>query len=179
MDKHRSLVRRLFSAPALAALLLAALVLAPLVPAPRIAAAQSGIVGSVTSEPYGTFGGIAYVKYSGRFDGLASGAYDVPFEIIAPADPAQGNGIVIVGPFHPLGGAGGLKGYLTPEFLLERGFSHAGIGYPDDVADPMAWYLGPDPVEILNNWARWLREDDVAVRWWATLTGSTLLGSPE
>ena len=79
-------------------------------------------------EPYGTFKGIPYVKYTGRFMGLASGDYDVPFEIIAPEDPNQGNGITIVEPFHPLGDAGGLKGYLTPEFLFKRGFSHAGIG---------------------------------------------------
>jgi len=140
------------------------MVLTALVFSPWIAAAQEiGIVeGSVTSEPYGTFNGIAYVKYEGRFVGLADGEYDVPFEIIAPEDPNQGNGIAIVEPFHPLGDAGALKGYLTPEFLLERGFSHAGIGYREDAADPMAWYLEDDPIEILNNYALCLREDDAA-----------------
>jgi hypothetical protein len=129
---------------------------------PRVASDYGGIItDTVESEHYGTFNGIVYVMHKGRFDGLASGAYDVPFEIIAPEDPDQGNGITIVEPFHPLGGAGGLKGYLTPEFLFQRGFSHAGIGYPD-VEDPMAWYLEDDPIEILNNYALWLREDDAA-----------------
>ena len=111
-------------------MVLGALVLTALVFSPWIAAAQGiGIVeGSVTSEPYGTYRGIDYVKYSGRFHGLADGDYDVPFEIIAPADPTQGNGITIVEPFHPLGDAGGLKGYLTPEFLFNRGSATPGSG---------------------------------------------------
>ena len=158
MDTSRRLVRIMVTATVLGAIVLAAIVFSP-----WIAAAQGiGIVeGSVTQEPYGTFNGIAYIKYSGRFEGLADGDYDVPIEIIAPEDPGQGNGITIVEPFHPLGDAGGLKGYLTPEFLFERGFSHAGIGYRN-VADPMAWYLEDDPIEILNNYALWLREDDAA-----------------
>ena len=138
MDTPRRLVRILVTATVLGAIVLTALVFSP-----WIAAAQGiGIVeGSVTQEPYGTFNGIAYVKYTGRFKGLADGDYDVPFEIIAPADPVQGNGITIMEPFRPLGQAGGLEGYLTPEFLFERGFSHAGIGWHRDVVPPDAGTL--------------------------------------
>ena len=163
MDTHRRLVRRLFSAPALPALLLAALVLAPLVPTPRIALAQGGIVGSVTSEPYGTFGGIAYVKHSGRFDGLASGEYDVPFEIIAPADPTEGNGIVIVEPFHIVGGRPGGNAYLTPEFVFDQGFSYAGVGWHPEGANPLQGYSVEEAVEILHNFTVALKEDPAAV----------------
>ena len=111
-------------------ILVLATVLAGFVLSPGVAAAQGGfVVDSVTSSPYGTYNGIAYVKHSGRFEGLATGDYSVPFEIHAPAEPAQGNGVVIVEPFHVMGGTGGLWGYLTPEFLFDRGFSYAGIGW--------------------------------------------------
>jgi hypothetical protein len=158
MDTTRGLVRILVSATMLTALVLSAVALSP-----PIAAAQGvGIVeGSVTSEPYGTYKGIAYIKYSGRFQGLASEAYDVPFEIVAPADPTQGNGITIVEPFR-LAMMGGLEGYLTPEFLLGRGFSHAGIGWhPDDVV-PDLGYSTAEAIEILHNFGITLRDDDTA-----------------
>jgi hypothetical protein len=118
--------------------------------------------GSVTSTPYGTFNGIAYIKYEGRFDGLASGAYSVPFEIIAPADPTRGNGITIMEPFRPPGEAGGLEAYLTPEFLFERGFSHAGIGWHPDEVSPDVGYSIAEAIEILHNFGVALREDDIA-----------------
>jgi hypothetical protein len=157
MGKSRWLVRILVSATVLIAPLLTALVLAP-----GSAASPIGIVpGSVTSEPYGTYGGIAYVKYSGRFVGLAGGDYSVPFEIIAPADPAQGNGITIIEPFR-LAAMGGLEGYLTPEFLLGRGFSHAGIGWHPDEVVPDLGYSTPEAIEILYNFGIALREDDTA-----------------
>jgi hypothetical protein len=159
VNAPRRLVRILVTATVLGAIVLGALRFSP-----SIAAAQGiGIVdGSVTSEPYGTFNGIAYVKYNGRFMGLASGAYDVPFEIIAPADPGQGNGITIMEPFRPEGQAGGLKGYLTPAFLLGRGFSHAGIGWHEDGVAPQPGGPTAQATEILYNFGMTLREDDVA-----------------
>ena len=158
MNSSRWLLRILFSVTVMTALVLTAVALSP-----SIAAAQSiGIVeGSVTSEPYGTFNGTAYVKYSGRFQGLVERSYDVPFEIIAPEDPNQGNGITIMEPFR-LAAMGGLEGYLTPEFLLGRGFSHAGIGWhPDDVI-PDDGYSTEEAIEILHNFGITLREDDIA-----------------
>jgi len=141
---------------------LGAIVLTAPIFSPRITAAQGvGIVeGSVTQAPYGTFNGIAYVKYSGRFMGLASGEYDVPFEIIAPADPGQSNRITIMEPFRF--GSGGLEAYLTPEFLFGRGFSHAGIGWHRDGVPPDAGYSTEQAIEILYNFGMTLREDDIA-----------------
>jgi hypothetical protein len=143
------------------ATVLGASVLTALMVSPRIAAAQGiGIVGDVKSEPYGTFGGIAYIKYSGRFMGLASGEYEVPFEIIAPADPVQGNGVTIIEPLRF--GTAGLNAYLTPELLFRRGFSHAGIGWhPDDVLPDTGYDTG-EAIEILYEFGMTLREDEVA-----------------
>ena len=43
----------------------------------------------VSAAPFGTFEGVDYVMYSGRFVGDNSkGAYRMPFEIVAPAEPA-------------------------------------------------------------------------------------------
>ena len=157
MHTARRLVRILRTGTVLGAIVLTALMVSP-----RIAAAQEiGIVeGTVMSEPYGTFGGIAYVKYSGRFMGLETGEYNVPFEIIAPEDPNRGNGVTIIEPLRF--GTGGLNAYLTPELLFRRGFSHAGIGWhPDDVL-PQPGGPTAQATEILRNFAMTLREDDVA-----------------
>lgn len=130
----------------------------------RTAMAQGGIVeDNLESEPYGTFNGVDYVRYSGEFAGTAAGDYSVPFEIVAPADPAQGNGVVVVEPFHPLGGAIGREAYLTPEFLFELGFSYAGIGWHPNTVDPFGGYSSEEAVEIIHSFAKTLREDSVAV----------------
>jgi hypothetical protein len=159
MHTPRRVVRVLVAATVLGAIVLTALTFSL-----RIAAApEIGIVeGSVTQEPYGTFDGIAYLKYNGRFEGLAGGDYDVPFEILAPEDPSRGNGVTIIEPFRPPGQAGGLKGYFTPEFLFERGFSHAGIGWHRDEVPPDAGYSTEQAIEILYNFGMTLREDDMA-----------------
>jgi len=157
VDTPRRLVRILVTATVLGTIVLTALTFSP-----WIAAAQEiGIVeGTVTSEPYGTFGGIAYVKYSGRFMGLENGEYDVPFEIIAPEDPNRGNGVTIIEPLRF--GTAGLNAYLTPELLFRRGFSHAGIGWHPDGVLPDAGYDTGEAIEILYEFGMTLREDEVA-----------------
>jgi hypothetical protein len=78
----------------------------------------------------GTFGGIAYIQYDGIFEGQTStGTYRVPYRITAPADPARGNRTVLVEPPHFAIGLGTLDLNLGRDFLLTRGFAHAGIGY--------------------------------------------------
>jgi hypothetical protein len=134
------------------------MLLTALLPAPQVSA-QLGIVGGMTTVPYGTFNNVAYVMHSGRFMGLASGDYSVPFEIIAPVDPSQGNGILIVEPFHTMGGTAGLKGYLTPELIFGQGFSYAGLGWDED-GDPFNGYEPGEAIEILANFALAAREDD-------------------
>lgn len=149
MDTRRCLICVLFFA----------VVLAPLAFAPQIVAAQGGIgVSSVETSAYGTFNGIAYVKHEGRFVGTAAGDYSVPFEIITPTDPAQGNGVVVMEPFHVVGGAIGRDAYLTPQLLFERGFSYAGVGWHPDAIDPFGGYSVEDALEILHNFGKTLRE---------------------
>ena len=100
-----------------------------------------------TSESFGTFDNVEYIVYQGRFTGTAGGeTFSAPFEIVAPADPSQGNGRVVLEPFHPslnhlagegmggpLGPATSVHGpivrnrFLGKAFLFGHGFSHAGI----------------------------------------------------
>ena len=82
------------------------------------------------ATPIGSFGGIRYIQYDGIFEGATStGAYRVPYRITAPADPHRGNGTVLVEPPHFAGGLGTLDFDLGRDFLLGRGFAHAGVGY--------------------------------------------------
>src|SRR5688572_308770 len=58
-------------------------------------------IGAPQMSSFGTFGGIDYVKYRGVFEGETStGGFRVPYQIIAPADPTEGNGTVLVEPSH-------------------------------------------------------------------------------
>ena len=83
---------------------------------------------------FGTFNGIEYLKYQGRFTGTAGDEhFSAPFEIIAPADPSQGNGRLLLEPFHPFVGSANVTGaivrnrFLGKALLFGRGFSHAAI----------------------------------------------------
>ena len=65
----------------------------------RVAAA--GVLRPPVETPAGAFGGIAYVEYNGIFEGQTStGAYHVPYQIIAPQDRNRGNRTVLVEPPH-------------------------------------------------------------------------------
>src|SRR5437867_1549599 len=51
------------------------------------ATASAATFVETASEPFGRFGGIQYIRYTGRFVGTtALGAYRMAFEIVAPAD---------------------------------------------------------------------------------------------
>jgi hypothetical protein len=103
------------------------LVLAPTGPSYAVAEDQ---LGTPVATPIGTFGGIAYIQYDGIFEGQTStGTYRVPYRITAPADPARGNRTVLVEPPHFAIGLGALDAYLGRDFLLSRGFTHAGVGW--------------------------------------------------
>jgi hypothetical protein len=56
--------------------------------------------------------------------------------------------------------AAGCVAYLTDEFLLEQGFSYAGLGWSE--GNPFFGYDPVEAVEILHNFATVLREDEVA-----------------
>lgn len=97
-----------------------------------VATASSDDIGAPRERAIGTFGGIAYVQYDGVFEGATStGAFRVPYRITAPDDPTQGNGTVLVEPAHFNVGLGALNSYLGRNFLLPRGFVHAGIGWSE------------------------------------------------
>ena len=122
--------------------------------------AEVGIVAdSIASTPYGTYNGIEFVKHTGRFVGLASEEYSVPFEVIAPADPAQGNGAVLVETLHIMGGANARDAYLGPEFLFGRGFTHAAIGWHPDDVNPFEGYVREEAIQIIASFAQALRQD--------------------
>jgi hypothetical protein len=143
---------------AVLAIIVAALVLIPPGGSVRVAADEGAGFGNATTSSYGTFKGIEYLKHEGRFAGTTAADYSVPFEIVAPADPTKGNGIVVMEVLHPLGTVA-RDGYLTPQFLFGHGFSYAMVGwYPDDV-NPTAGYSTAEAVEILHNFALALRED--------------------
>jgi hypothetical protein len=90
---------------------------------------QAQFLDNVTG-PFGRFGGIEYVRHTGRFEGTTTlGSFRVPYEIVAPADPARANGAVLIEPPHFSLGLVGRDLALQPHFLFERGFAHAAVGF--------------------------------------------------
>jgi hypothetical protein len=135
------------------------------------------------SEPFGTFGGIEYIRYTGRFVGTTApptglGDYRMAFEIVAPANPALGNGTVFIEPPHFGFGPAGRDLVLGRDFLFGHGFSYASVGFGTDglnILDPTApdlvlanqpvGNLGPDPVtdfDILVQFVQALTGDPFA-----------------
>ena len=132
------------------------------------------------SEPFGTFGGVEYVRYTGRLVGTtALGTYRVAFEIVAPVDPALGNHTVLIEPPHFAFGPAGRDGVLGRNFLFGRGFSYASVGFGTtglNILDSTATdlllagvpvgALGPDPVtdfDIVAQFVQALQSDPFAV----------------
>lgn len=117
---------------------LAALLVALAAAAP----ARAGTFVETASEPFGTFGDIEYVRYTGRFEGFTGlGFYRMPFEIVAPADPSLGNGSVLIEPPHFAFGPAGRDLILGRAFLFTRGFSYAAVGFGTfglNILDPEA-----------------------------------------
>ena len=100
-------------------------------------ASADGELAHPSATPVGSFGGIEYIQYDGIFEGESStGAYRVPYRITAPADPSRGNRTVLVEPPHNVVGLGVLDLYLGRDFLLARGFAHAGVGYSTTTLGP-------------------------------------------
>lgn len=116
--------------------------------------------------PYGHFNGIDYVRTEGHL--LSAGndhAFDAPFEIVAPAKAAQGNGRLLVEPYHFFLGAGARENYLTPALIFEQGFSHAAICWQvNEMEDhPCHAFTGkPDlDLRIIAGFARLLKGSDM------------------
>ena len=153
---------------------------AALVALAAVAPARAATFVETASEPFGTFGGIEYVRYTGRFVGTTTfGVYRMPFEIVAPVDPGLGNKTVLIEPPHFGLGLAGRDGVLGRAFLFGQGYSYASVGYGNFgliILDPTApdlvlagksvGELGPtrvDDFEILVQFVHALDSEPFAV----------------
>lgn len=153
-------------------------------------AAAPDSLGPATVTPLGTFGGIEYVRYDGVFTGETStGAFRVPYQISAPADPSRADNTVLLEAPHFAVALGVRDVYLRREFLFRRGFVHAGVGYStvgNRILDPSVpgtfidggfrEYGGNVDDEILTDFARALRSDPQAAPMVGTVARSYLTG---
>jgi hypothetical protein len=141
---------------------------------------------------HGTFDGVAYVRYEAMFEGVTSNnrAYRVPCQIVAPADPDDGSGLLLFDWLVPstivtdVGQEQADARYtMTDEFLFGLGLSYAtvrcdpaAIGTESPVADPTRpWsddlldtsseFIGSagDEFDIVVDFVEALRSDEVAL----------------
>lgn len=83
----------------------------------------------VLTEPFGVFAGVEYVRHMGIFEGeSALGAFRVPFEVVAPADPYVGENTLLVEPPHSLLSLFGRDVALGPDLIFDRGLRFASVG---------------------------------------------------
>ena len=89
-----------------------------------------------TVSDLGTFDGITYRSYSGFFVGETStGDYRVPYEVAGPAQPALGNGTVLVEPPHFAAGTVVRDRWLGRDFLFGGRFSYGAVGWSTATLD--------------------------------------------
>lgn len=143
--------------------------------------ADAGVLVQSIGTPFGHFGGVDYVRYTGKFVGETSkGPFRVPFEIVAPEEPRQGNRTVLFEAPHFLFGPAARDGTFGQELLFERRFSHASVGFSNNgfnlldpyVADaiiagkPAEGFVKPPylrDVEILKQFVEALVADPTAI----------------
>jgi Alpha/beta hydrolase domain len=132
----KTILKTLIRMPLLTAITVTTLVLSTLTPASAATFVETA------SEPFGTFDGVEYIRYTGRFVGTtALGAYRMAFEIVAPADPGLGNGTVLIEPPHFVLGTWGRDLVLGQAFVFGHGFSYATVGFGTvglNILDPAA-----------------------------------------
>ncbi len=89
------------------------------------------VIGNPTStERIGTFNGISFVRLKGKFTGkTVSGDFAVPYEIVTPENPLQGNRTFVFEAPHFTSGQIARDVYFGPGFLLNRGFGTCSVGY--------------------------------------------------
>lgn len=114
------------------------LLLAPLLSAWLLATTPSGAAtfSERSSEPFGTFNNIEFVRHTGRFEGTTSmGDFSVPFEVIAQANPEDDTGTVLFEPpqwaFAPFG----RDLILGRGLIFGRGISYASVGFGVDAGN--------------------------------------------
>lgn len=107
-----------------------------------VAEATEAAFSEVTTEAFGTFRGTSYVRVTGRFEGTTEqGPFRVPFEIVVPEDADDGNGTLLIEPPHFAQRFSGRDDYLGQDFLFERGYRWASVGWSQfgqSVLDPTA-----------------------------------------
>lgn len=82
------------------------------------------------SENIGTFNDIAYVRHHGQFVGQTEcGRFAVPYQITAPANPAQGNQTGVLEPPHFTSGPIARDVFLGPPFLFGNKHVHCSVGF--------------------------------------------------
>jgi hypothetical protein len=83
----------------------------------------------VITEPFGLFAGVEYVRHAGVFEGeSALGAFRVPFEVVAPADPGLGKNTLLFEPPHSGFSTVGRNLILGPDLIFGRGLRFASVG---------------------------------------------------
>jgi hypothetical protein len=91
---------------------------------------------TVVSTSHGTFNGVRYTRYEAMFEGVSSNnrSYRVPCQIIAPAHPNQGSGLllfdwlVISTVYTAVGQEQADARYtMTDKFLFDQGLSYATV----------------------------------------------------
>lgn len=137
---------------------------------------------TVVAVPHGVFNGVPYARYDAMFEGTSSHhrKYRVPCELVAPARPADGSGLVlfewpnrtavpIIGQEFPFG-----RYILTDDFLFGRGASFATVRC-DPIAIGAPWSDGSldtssesiksagDEYDIVVEFVQALGTDPVAV----------------
>ena len=106
---------------------------------PRAFAAGT-LVEDVTTS-FGEFGGVQYVKHTGRLVDAAS-QYRVPYEIVVPKNSSQGNGAVLVELSHFAARTQARDSLLGQDFLFGQGLSYGAVGWGD--------YIFPGDFTILD-----------------------------
>lgn len=156
----------------------------------------------LATNPAGDYGGIPYQEHFGLFVGTtAKGDFIMPYQIFAPADPLEGNGIVLFEPPHFFYGPTiGRDFFLGRETLFSRGFSHASVGFselqynilapipglrisskPAEMCDPvtMPGCTAVRDVEILKQFNEALTDDPYAVSVLGPLSARYAYGSSQ
>jgi hypothetical protein len=123
----------------------------------------------ISSTAAGSYGGIEYVRHTGRFSGVtAQGFYYVPYEIWAPANATERNGTVVIEPPHFFYGAtAGRDELIGRDVLFGQGFAHASVGFSPflmNILDPTAMdvVIGGRDVAIVKQFSEALAADPVA-----------------
>ncbi len=159
---------------------------------------QSAPVGSIDTSTWvstsqGSYGGVAYTRYEAMFEGSTSNnrPFRVPCQIIAPANPAQGSGLLLYDWLVPstiytvVGQEQADARYtMTDNFLFGRGVSYAtvrsdirGIGksspvinssrpWSDDLLDTSSEFIASsgDEFDIVVAYMHALRTDPLALQ---------------